>query len=80
MSPLTMKRLAKDLTQEQLAKDLNVTKGAVSNWEIGRQRPEAGTYKRYAKALGITTEELVQAVADTISAAKREKAETAAAK
>lgn len=71
MTPLKRKRLALDLTQEQLAKKIGVTKAGYSGWETGRRTPEAGQYGPIAKALGITKEEVVDLVCAT------EKPETA---
>lgn len=40
---LKEKRKELGLTQEQLAKDLNVSRSAISNWEIGRNYPDIET-------------------------------------
>lgn len=39
-SKIKKNRLKKEWTQEQLAKQLNVSRSAVSGWEIGRNYPD----------------------------------------
>ena len=52
-------RIAKKLTQEQLAQKLFVTKQAISKWETGRGYPDASTLPTISKVLGISIDELM---------------------
>ena len=46
------------MTQEQLAKKMNVGQAAVSRWESGDTKPLKKYRKKLAKALGCTVDEL----------------------
>lgn len=46
------------LTQVQLAKELNVSRSAISNWEIGRNYPDIETLMLLADVFQISVEEL----------------------
>lgn len=59
MQTITEYRKAKGLTQEQLAKLLGVTQGAVAQWENGLTHPAFNMLPRLAAALGITVDELI---------------------
>ncbi|MBU1020578.1 MAG: helix-turn-helix domain-containing protein [Firmicutes bacterium] len=52
-------RLEKNLTQEQLAKQLFVTKQAISKWETGRGYPDTQTLPAIAKILEVSIDELM---------------------
>lgn len=52
-------RKAKELTQEQLAQKLFVTKQAISKWETGRGYPDTSTLPTISKVLGISIDELM---------------------
>ena len=62
-------RLRKGLTQPQLAKILNTSKNYVSNWEIGKARPDMNMVPALCKALDISIAELfgVRGEYDTLS-------------
>jgi len=49
----------KNLTQEEMAEQLNVTRQTVSSWETGRTEPDIETLERIAAALDVTVEELI---------------------
>ncbi len=49
-----------NLTQAQLAERLNVTRQAVSRWESGTGLPDLSMAVPLARALGITTDELLR--------------------
>ena len=53
-------RKAARLTQEDVAKKLDVTQSAVSKWERGASRPLKKYQKKLAKLFGCTIEELMQ--------------------
>ncbi|MBP9782418.1 MAG: helix-turn-helix transcriptional regulator [Candidatus Pacebacteria bacterium] len=53
-------RTEKDLTQSELAIKLNVDKSFISNIENGKSNPTIATVANIAKALGISSEELIK--------------------
>ena len=53
------KRLAKDLTQEELGALLNVTKVSVCHWEKGLKRPSSKNLIALSKALNTDLEYLI---------------------
>lgn len=52
-------REQKNLTQEQLAEQLNVTRQAVSSWETEKTQPDVETLHKIACALECSVEELI---------------------
>ena len=52
-------RKRKDLTQEELAEFLYVSRTAVSKWESGRGYPSMDSMKRLADFFGVTIDELL---------------------
>ena len=52
-------RKQKDLTQEELAEALFVSRTAVSKWESGRGYPNIDSLKAIAKFFGVTVDELI---------------------
>lgn len=52
-------RLSRDLTQDQVAEKLNVTRQTVSSYESGRTRPDIDTLVRYSEIFGIELENLI---------------------
>ena len=52
-------RKAKDMTQEELATALHVTRQAVSSWERGGSCPDFDTLKQLAELLDATPEQLL---------------------
>jgi len=53
-------RTEKDLSQVDVARELDVSRGFVSNLESGKRNPTLSTITRLAKALGVTTDELLK--------------------
>ena len=53
-------RRAKNLTQEQLAEKLEVTRQAVSRWESGAAWPETDKLVRMAQILEVSCDYLLQ--------------------
>jgi transcriptional regulator with XRE-family HTH domain len=53
-------RTEKALTQSELALKLNVDKSFISNIENGKSNPTIATIANIAKALGISTENLIK--------------------
>lgn len=56
---IARKRKAQGLTQEELAKQLNVTNKAVSKWENGKCLPDSSHFEVLCDALHITLNELL---------------------
>lgn len=65
-------RKAKNLTQKQLAQQLNITDKAVSKWERGMGYPDISVLVKLAEILGVTTTELLNARKDESSAETEE--------
>ena len=51
-------RMLRKLDQKQLAKELNITANAVSNWEQGRSRPDVSLIPDLCRVLGISIYDL----------------------
>ena len=56
---LQMLRADKNMTQEELAKELYVSRTAISKWESGRGYPNIDSLKAIAKYFHITIDELI---------------------
>ena len=59
MKTIEEARKAKGMTQEQLAKLLGITQGAVAQWENGLTHPSFQMLQKVASALGVTVDELI---------------------
>lgn len=57
-SPITSLRLAKGMTQQQLAEAVGCLRGDISRWERGERRPNTGSAMKLARALGCKIEDL----------------------
>ncbi|MDE7331044.1 MAG: helix-turn-helix domain-containing protein [Lachnospiraceae bacterium] len=57
---LTALRKGKELTQEQLAEQLNVSRQSVSKWENGQVIPEAEKLLELSKAFDVTVDYLLK--------------------
>ena len=53
-------RRDRDLSQEQLAEALDVSRFATQRWEAGTNTPRAETLQRIAAYFGTTTDELMK--------------------
>mgnify|MGYP001115934601 CR=1 FL=1 len=49
----------KKITQEELANELSVTKGAIAMWETGKRTPDIDMIKAIATYFDITVDELI---------------------
>lgn len=58
MNAIIKLRERKGLSQKELADILNITQGAVSQWELGLSRPTSKILPELAKALDCTIDEL----------------------
>lgn len=67
-------RKNKGLTQEELAREIFVSRTAVSKWESGRGYPNIDSLKELAKFFSVTIDELISPD-EIITAAKEEKQE-----
>lgn len=54
------RRLRLALSQEEIARELQVTIETVSNWECGRSSPTISQRRKLANLLGITLDELFE--------------------
>lgn len=70
-------RKSKGLTQEELAKELFVSRTAVSKWESGRGYPNIDSLKEISRYFSVTIDELI-CPGEIITAAENEKRETLA--
>ena len=52
-------REEKNMTQEQLAEKLFVTRQAVSNWENGKSQPDIDTITKISQELNMSVEEII---------------------
>lgn len=52
-------RKEKNMTQDQLAESLNVTRQAVSNWERNQTQPDLETLEQIAKVFDVSTEKVI---------------------
>lgn len=53
-------RKKQGLSQVQLAEKLNITQGAVSQWEMGLSKPKSEILPELAKALNCTIDDLFE--------------------
>ena len=54
------RRLSLDITQDDLAKRLNISQQAVAKWETGAAAPRTNMLPQLAKILDCTVDELLQ--------------------
>lgn len=54
------KRTKLNITQEELAKRLNVTRAAISNWEVGRNYPDIQFLVKISDELNISLDQLLR--------------------
>ncbi len=67
-------RTEKNLTQEDIAKELFVTRQTVSSWESGRTQPDIETLVKLSELFAVSTEELIYGKTKTMSSAEKENA------
>lgn len=60
MNNLKTLRVAANLSQSELAKELGISRTAVSKWEHGVRFPSTEKLMKLAKIFGCTIEELLQ--------------------
>lgn len=49
----------KKITQEEFAKEINVSKGAVAMWETGKRTPDLEMIKKIAAYFNVSVDELI---------------------
>lgn len=54
------RRTELNITQEELAKRLNVTRAAISNWEVGRNYPDIQLLVKLSDELNISLDKLLR--------------------
>ncbi len=64
-------RQSRNLTQDQVAEKLNVTRQTVSSYESGRTRPDIDTLVRYCEIFGIELESLIYGYDKELKANRR---------
>ena len=64
-------RISNNMSQEQLAELLHVTRQTVSKWEQGINQPDIYTVKQYSQIFGVSLDELVCNEPQTTSTADR---------
>ena len=52
-------RILRNMTQEDLAMRMNVTRQTVSGWELGRRQPDLDTLVNLAEVLGVDLNEII---------------------
>lgn len=68
-------RLHSGMTQEDLSKELNVTRQALSNWERDINEPDIGILKKLCNKFGLQIDELVMNTLKAEDSSMDEKAE-----
>lgn len=58
-------RKEQEMTQDQLAERLHVTRQAVSNWETGKTQPDVETLEQLAECFGVSVEMLIYGKSET---------------
>ena len=65
-------RKAKNMTQLELANQLNITDKAVSKWERDISCPDVNTFPKLAEILGVSVDELLQAHSSDTKSTEKE--------
>ena len=65
-------RKAKNMTQLELANQLNITDKAVSKWERDISCPDVSTFPKLAEILGVSVDELLQAHSSETKSTEKE--------
>ena len=60
MNNIKMLRQRQNLTQGDVAKELNISQQAIAKWETGAAMPRADKLTELAKVLGCTIDELMK--------------------
>ena len=66
-------RKARNLSQEELAAELSVTRQTVSKWELDQSTPELSLLAQISDIFGVTTDYLIKGTASDVVAPTEEK-------
>jgi transcriptional regulator with XRE-family HTH domain len=58
------------LTQAELAQKIGVSTTSISHWETGSKRPRPTHIRKLAAALGVTAQEILAAIKETMTTRK----------
>ncbi|OFI48969.1 hypothetical protein BG261_04720 [Floricoccus tropicus] len=64
-------RLQKDLTQDELAKVLNVSRSTVSSWEVGRNYPDLETLVAISDYFSLSLDKLIREDAEMVKSERK---------
>lgn len=67
MNAISKLREKNNLSQKELAQKLNITQGAVSQWETGESKPKTEMLPKLAKVLNCTIDELFEDAKSEVS-------------
>ncbi len=67
-------RAERNLTQEDIAKELFVTRQTVSSWESGRTQPDIETLAKLSEIFSVSTEEIIYGKSKLMSSQEKENA------
>lgn len=67
-------RAERNLTQEDIAKELFVTRQTVSSWESGRTQPDIETLAKLSEIFSVSTEEIIYGKTKLMSSEEKENA------
>lgn len=67
MERLKILREAKNLSQQRLAIEMNVSQTMISKYELGRAEPDINTIRKFAEYFGVSSDYLLEISDDKIS-------------
>ncbi|AMA74192.1 MULTISPECIES: helix-turn-helix domain-containing protein [Aneurinibacillus] len=60
-------RQQKNLTQEEIAKHLNISRGTYAHYEINKRQPDFATLQKFADFFNVSTDYLLGRIDDPVS-------------
>lgn len=67
MKRIKVLRETRNMSQQRLASELNVTQAMISKYELGTSEPDIGMIKRIAEFFGVSSDYLLEISNDKIS-------------
>ena len=67
MERIKILREARNMSQQRLAAELNVTQAMVSKYELGISEPDIGMIKRIAELFGVSSDYLLEISEDKVN-------------